>query len=481
MNRRYPWAYPAMVLTVLGAACAHADDWPMLRHDLQRSGRSADCVGPPYTQAWVAVFADEIITTRSEPIVAGGRVFVGTYSARLHCLDAQTGRPHWTADLQGPILHAPAVSDATVYCASLSGVWALDMASGKVRWRSEATPGGYCTSPAVTQGLVLLGGRDGVFRALAADSGELRWSLATEGPIRTTAAVEAGRVYFASDDMRAYAADLATGALRWRSEKLFGQSLRDYYPVLAGKRLVLRSNPAVHFASRIHEDGALLCKLAGLPDNRWQSVDALLKSDRVFASPEAIRREQEAILEHLQRRPQARTCFLLDLDTGRETARAPVLYVGGCNGVAPPPVVLDDGRLLIMYRSACSNFTHGVAPLVGLGFLDSESGWIEPIYHDHGRQPPWNTFWGTADEAQNFSLGGDLLYIAHQGTLSSLDLKTKRLMRIAGNRDTWGGLPGVGWTLNEWHGPARGSAAVAGDMLYWITGSRVIAVRGRKR
>ena len=159
---------------------------------------------------------------------------------------------------------------------------------------------------------------------------------------------------------------------------------------------------------------------------------------------------------------------------------APVLYVGGCAGVANPPVVAPDGRLLTMYRAAYSNFSHGVAPMVGLGYLEVDTGRIEPVYHEHGRKPPWNTFWGTADEAQNFSVGGQVLYFSHQGTISGLDLQTRELFHAAGNRDTWGGLPAVGWTLNEWHGPARGSVAVVDDTLYWIAGSRVIAVRGTK-
>ena len=88
-----------------------------------------------------------------------------------------------------------------------------------------------------------------------------------------------------------------------------------------------------------------------------------------------------------------------------------------------------------------SNWNHGVAPLVGLGFLDPERGRVRPIFHEHGSQPPWNTFWGTADETQNFSSAGDTVIIAHQSTLSAFDLATRRLEPIAGTRDSWGGYP----------------------------------------
>lgn len=80
-----------VILLLTAPAVASADDWPTLRHDMNRSGLTADCVGPPYEQAWVAVFDEETIPTRTEPIVAGGRLFVGTYSGRLHCLNAADG------------------------------------------------------------------------------------------------------------------------------------------------------------------------------------------------------------------------------------------------------------------------------------------------------------------------------------------------------------------------------------------------------
>src|SRR5262249_15235432 len=72
-------------------------------------------------------------------------------------------------------------------------------------------------------------------------------------------------------------------------------------------------------------------------------------------------------------------------------------------------------------------------------------------------------------------------YCCHQGTLSGLDLKTFDLFPIHGERDTWGGLPAPPWAANEWHGPARGSAAVSDDQLFWVTGSRVLCLRGGAR
>jgi len=465
---------------MLWAEAMRADDWPMLRHDPARSGRSSDSVGPPFNVAWSVVFPEETIPTRTEPIVADGRVYVGTYQGRLYSLHATTGEELWSARLKGPILHSPCVFQNKVYVAGVGGLWALDAQTGKTLWHFSPHRAGFCTSPLVMQDLVLLGGRDGRFCAVDRATGKLRWSVGTGGPIRTSAAAIKDTLFFASEDMHVYAVRLEDGQLLWKSHKLSGQSVRDYYPLLLADRVIIRTNPVEHFATHIAGDTAFLASQAGLPDNHWQTIDQYLKSSAVFGTPEKIRAEQAAIRRRLEQYPWLQTFFILDAKTGETVCIPPVLYVGGCAGVGNPPVVVSETQVFVIYRTAYTNFTLGVAPFVGVGLLDVTTGQIEPIFHQHGLQVPWDTFWGTADEAQNLSSAGPMVYFSHQGTLSALDLRNKKLMNLAGRRDTFGGFRRVDWALNEWHGPARSSAAIAGEYLYWITGSRVIAVKGEK-
>jgi hypothetical protein len=76
------------------------------------------------------------------------------------------------------------------------------------------------------------------------------------------------------------------------------------------------------------------------------------------------------------------------------------------------------------------------------------------------------------------NVGGELLYLTHQGTLSSFHLGTKELRTIHGERDTWGGFEAPTWAANEWHGPARGGVAISNDQLFWITGGRLLCLQG---
>src|SRR5262249_60892491 len=107
---------------------------------------------------------------------------------------------------------------------------------------------------------------------------------------------------------------------------------------------------------------------------------------------------------------------------GRRGRRA-----AGNEGCAVPPVATPEGRAILLYRTVYSNWNLGVKPAVGLGYLDLQDGSITPLRHRQGNVPPWNTCWGTSDETTNFSVGGDLLYLTHQGTLSALDLRTRDL------------------------------------------------------
>jgi len=462
---------------------AWSDEWPTLHHDFQRTGRTADQVNGPYETKWVKLFDREILTTRMEAIVAQGKVFVGTYAGRLHALDAANGEEVWNFQAAGPILHSPCYAEGTLYVASAgSDLVALDAQKGKPKWTFHGGKGGFDTSPTVADGLVLIGGRDGGFYAVNAAKGKQKWTLKTDGPIRTTAAVFRDAVVFASDDMHAYSAAIATGEQFWKSEKLMGQSLRDYYPVVFEDVGVVafRTNPVRPMPQQIGRDRSFLCQQAGVDDSDWRKVDAFIKSDQARGTPEKIAAEQVALHEYLERDAFSQTFYAFNIGSGKQRYIAPILWAAGCQGVGIPPVMTPRGEPIVYYRTAYSNFNLGVAPLVGLGYLDPSNGSLEPIFHAMGAQVPWNTFWGTADESMNFAVGGNVLYVTHQGTLSGLDLNSLQLFHIAGNRDTWGGEKSLPWARNEWHGPARGSVAIADDTLYWLTGSRVIAVKGVK-
>ena len=108
------------------------------------------------------------------------------------------------------------------------GVYAIEVGSGEVRWRFP-TGGRVRSSPAVADGVVYAGSADGSLYAIALDDGRRLWRFDTEGrrldssafgydrrTITSSPAVADGAVVFGSRDGSFYAVDAATGALRWR-------------------------------------------------------------------------------------------------------------------------------------------------------------------------------------------------------------------------------------------------------------------------
>ena len=174
------------------------------------------------------------------------------------------------------------------------------------------------------------------------------------------------------------------------SARLYGQSFRDYYPVVLGEKAVFRSVLVEEMNDDLNGGTAFLQRLAGVAGG-WRELEAFFQSDRSRGTPEQVRSEQAAIRRRLEDNPFRRTCFVLDLETGKESVHVPVLYIAGNQGCGIPPVRTANGQAVIFYRTVYLNWNLGVKPAVGLGYLDPKEGWITPLRHRQGNTPSWNT------------------------------------------------------------------------------------------
>jgi hypothetical protein len=468
------------VLFLLAQATTKAD-WPAIRGTAQRAGFTRNEIKPPFRLAWERHFEGERLGTALEPIVSSGKVFIATHKGNVYALNAETGQPIWRFQAHGPFLHSPACADDLVVAASTDGaIYILEADTGRMRSQFFAGSGGFSASPAIENGVAFIGTRSGDFLAFDLLAQKLLWRQTLGAPIRQTAATDGGRVFVTAEDLQVRCFDAASGKVIWTSAPLPGQTARDSFPIIARADsrafVIVRTNPLLNMAQRIARDRTLLSRNAGIDDSDWRKVDAWMKSDQARGTPELWAREQETIISYLDENRDARSFFVLDATSGEEALTAPVLWVGGCQGIGVQPTLTSGGRWLVMYRSAYGNWNMGVAPLVALGLLDLSQNQITPLFHQHGRQPLWNTFWGTADEAQSFVVAGNTALIVHQGTLSGFNFESGRLFPIWGRRDTYGGFNNPPWARNEWHGPGRGGVAVVQNLIYWQTGSRLLCV-----
>lgn len=124
-------------------------------------------------QKWRHRFDFSVITS---PAVAYGLVFV-TVDGKLFALDAHTGQEKWSFKADEYSITGPIVADGAVYFVSAkiqafllginstSNLYAIDAQTGEELWRYSLPGGGY-REPAIADGVIYLGGSDGIVYAV---------------------------------------------------------------------------------------------------------------------------------------------------------------------------------------------------------------------------------------------------------------------------------------------------------------------------
>ena len=421
---------------VLWGAAARAGpapdaEWPMLAHDAARSGATRAEVRPPFERKWYRLFPDEGLMAGVQPIVAGGKVFVGTLAGKLHAIDDATGKDAWVFQAGGAILHAAAAADGRVFFGAADGkVYALDAATGKAAW-TVATGAAVWNAPAVHEGLVLVGSRDGKLYAIGAADGRVRWASPTGGPILSSPAVDAkaGRAVVGSEDMHVYAFDLRDGKQAWQSPKLPGASLRGYHPVVAPDGAVLvTAAPAMSLDdfSPVLEDMVkeIFGDMASWRHKEDENKRLREENLKKLAEPGTYDAELAYLRKRLADEPAYQTFFVLDGETGRQRFVAPVVYAESMNGPGAPPLVTPDGKVLVKYQALLRSRYGHYSPFLNVGYLDTKTGHIAPVM-DPSRTYGWHdSLLLVHDEQCQLSVAGRVLLNAHQDNVNAMDLET---------------------------------------------------------
>ncbi|CAA9387957.1 MAG: Outer membrane protein YfgL, lipoprotein component of the protein assembly complex (forms a complex with YaeT, YfiO, and NlpB) [uncultured Rubellimicrobium sp.] len=231
----------------------------------------------------------------------GATLYVSTGYGRLMALDAATGQPRWTQDLDAPGSSAPTVlGDLVLIVSRDSTAWALEADTGRIRWTvpglaSTATLAGGAgvaargdvvilphpsgevrgvfpqggllrwTSivagtrqgsaaafaatdiggdPVLVGDTVYVGNVSGRTAALNADTGETLWSIA-EGAV-SPVWPEGDSLFLVNDLGQLLRVEAATGAVIWRADLPQAERRRGVTafvgPILAGGRLIVGSS-----------------------------------------------------------------------------------------------------------------------------------------------------------------------------------------------------------------------------------------------
>ncbi len=186
------------------------------------------------------------------PIIIDDRIYAGSSTGEIVCLDRHTGEPIWRHTAEGRCLAGPSgdgemvlfpqdngtilglkaatgdiifevkleqplvtkavIGDKVYITGAEGGFYALDKSSGTVVWE-EIFPYPIWTSPALDERMLYFGDNGGNLRALTGEDGTVLWQYKADGVIVSSPIIVGDYLLFASLDRNLYCLDKNTGTL----------------------------------------------------------------------------------------------------------------------------------------------------------------------------------------------------------------------------------------------------------------------------
>ncbi len=152
----------------------------------------------------------------------------------VHAIDTDSGEQEWEFDVGYHASTSPTIADGTVYAIG-DEIYAIDADEGReewtfVYWASVPVAHRFKTTPTVADGILFVGGQDGLV-AIDTDEVEELWSFETETDVTASPTVAGGLVYCPVPlnyrpsgheavrlDSEVYALDAVTGDIEWKHE-----------------------------------------------------------------------------------------------------------------------------------------------------------------------------------------------------------------------------------------------------------------------
>lgn len=179
-----------------------------------------DIAGAATTKARWSVFlgdGQQKMGLRTHPAVEGERVYAVDDSGRVRALNLATGKTVWEVQV----------------------VATQKIGSRLMFWRDTIVETGLTSSPAVANGLLVVGGRNGEVVALDADTGKERWKITVSSEVIATPLITSDRIVVRSNDGRVVGLDPADGSRKWVFDRgLPSLSLRGSSAPVAGQGTV---------------------------------------------------------------------------------------------------------------------------------------------------------------------------------------------------------------------------------------------------
>ena len=175
------------------------------------------CIDAPSGQAvWTYQSGNYI---NGSPAVATDYCAFGGCDAIIHVLSLTDGAKVREIDTGAYVAGSSVIREGHVYVANYDGdLLKASLTTGEVAWRYSIGDAPFVSSPAVSEEVVVIGGRDMRVHCIDNRTGEARWAYATLGEVDSSPAIAGDKVVVGSDDGRLYLLSLADGKLLWTYE-----------------------------------------------------------------------------------------------------------------------------------------------------------------------------------------------------------------------------------------------------------------------
>ena len=171
----------------------------------------------------------------------GKLAFTANTIGELFALDINSGKRQWVFQTGGKIYSTPAIANGIVVVGSTDNfIYGVNSKTGKEIWKVKANHA-VLGSPNIYKGKVYIGASDGIFRCIDLKSGKVVWTFdQVKNFVSTLPTIADGKVIFGSWGNGFYALDVHTGKLIWEwnnghANRMF--SAAACYPVVANNRV----------------------------------------------------------------------------------------------------------------------------------------------------------------------------------------------------------------------------------------------------
>ncbi len=152
------------------------------------------------------------------PAIFGNSVVITGCDSYLRVINISDGTETQRVNLGAYVGASPAILRRRAYVGTYgTEVLGVDLEKGKIAWRYQHRQRRFpfFASAAVTDTLVIIGGRDKMVHALSPDAGELKWIYTTKSRIESSPVIAGNSVYFGTTRGLLIALDISTGESVW--------------------------------------------------------------------------------------------------------------------------------------------------------------------------------------------------------------------------------------------------------------------------